>query len=180
MPTKQKGDEYELKMTGAGFSIERTVDESVAREIMSLVMGRAAGDGGGNAARKPGLNPGATLPDANTPKGFMSGKRPTTDMERVTCLGYFLAHYRDTNAFKTKELTNLNIEAAGPKLSNISATARNAVTQGLLALAGSGRKQVTERGEAVVAALPDRDKVAAALKEHRARKARKKRHRKAK
>jgi len=47
----------------------------------------------------------------------MSAKHPTTDMERVTCLGYFLTYSRETSAFKTTELTKLNTEAAGPKLS---------------------------------------------------------------
>src|SRR6516164_5632568 len=56
---------------------------------------------------------------------------------------------------------------------NISATARNAVAQGLLASAGGGQKQITERGEAVVGALPDRDKVKAALEEYKIRKPRK-------
>ena len=182
MATKQKEDVYKLKLTAAGVSIYRTVDETVARQIISLVMGGAAG-GAGNAAGNPGFAPaapGAAPTNSSTPKAFMSSKRPATDMERVTCLGYFLTHYRETNAFKTRELTKLNTEAAGPKLSNFLATARNAVSHGYLAVAGSGRKQITERGEAVVSALPDRDKVLAALKEHRVRKPRKKRGRKTK
>jgi hypothetical protein len=177
MAIKQKDDEFKLKLTGAGVSIDRTVDGAVAQQIMSLAM-RGAGAGAG--AGKLGIVPGVTPPDSSTPKAFMSAKRPTTDTERVTCLGYFLTHYSETSAFKTKELTKLNTDAAGPKLSNISATARNAVAQGFLAPAGGGRKQMTERGDAVVAALPDRDKVKAALEEHSVRKRRKRRTRKAK
>jgi hypothetical protein len=101
-------------------------------------------------------------------------------MERVTCLAFYLTHHKNTNAFKTKELTDLNIEAAQQKLSNASATARNAVGHGFLALAGGSRKQITPRGEAVVDALPDRDKVKGALADHKIRKPRKRRARKSK
>jgi hypothetical protein len=178
MSAKRNVDEYKLKLTGAGISIDRPVNETVARQIMTLVMG-GAGVGEGAAAGS-GFAPSPAPTNASTPKAFMSAKRPTTDMERVACLAYFLTHHRNTNAFKTKDLTDLNIEAAQPKLSNASATARNAVTHGFLALGGSGRKQITPRGEAVVAALPDRDKVKVALEDHKIRKPRKRRARKVK
>lgn len=173
MATKRDGDGYKLKLTGAGVSIERTVNELVARQVMGLVIGGGESDEG--QSPRPGTlggNSGRT--DASTPKAFMTGKRPTTDMERVTCLAYYLTHHRSTSAFKTKELTDLNIEAAQQKLSNPSATARNAVGHGFLSLAGGGRKQITARGEAVVDALPDREKVKSALSEHQIRKPRKK------
>lgn len=178
MTIKRDNDDYKLKLTGAGVSIDRTTNETIARQIMALVMGGAGV--GENLAARPGFIPGSAPTNSSTPKAFMAGKRPTTDMERVTCLAYFLTHYRNVNAFKTKELTDLNIEAAQQKLSNPSATARNAVAQGFLALAGSGRKQITQRGEAVVISLPDRDKVKAALEDHKVRKPRKRRARKAK
>jgi hypothetical protein len=77
-------------------------------------------------------------------------------------------------------LIDLNTEAAQPKMSNASVAARNAVQNQYLSLAGGGRKQITARGEAVVKALPDRDKVKSALEGHRVRKRRKPRARKAK
>ena len=135
-----------------------------------------AGDSEGQSA-KPTFSGPSGRADSNTPKPFMTGKRPTTDMEKVTCLAYYLTHHRGTNVFKTKDLSDLNIEAAQQKLSNPSATARNAVNHGLLTLAGGGRKQITPRGEAVVEALPDRDKVKAAMADHKLRKPRKKRSR---
>jgi hypothetical protein len=82
----------------------------------------------------------------------------------VTCLAYYLTHARSTQSFKTKELTALNTEAAGGKLSNISGTARNAVTKGFLSGAGAGNKQITARGEAIVEALPDRERLLPRLK----------------
>ncbi len=175
MAAKTEDESYKLKLTGAGVSIERSVDEGVARQIMELAMGGTGGGEGQSA--KPAFSGHSGRMDSSTPKAFMTVKKPTTDMEKVTCLAYYLTNHRGTNAFKTKELTDLNIEAAQQKLSNPSATARNAVNHGLLTLAGGGRKQITPRGEAIVEALPDRDKVKAAMADHRVRKPRKKRSR---
>lgn len=168
MTSKKEADGFKLKLTGSGVSIERTVGEIIARQIVGLVIG-----GGSVEQLKPGqdaMGPGLGPIDTNTPKAFMVARRPTTDMERVTCLAYFLTHARNTTSFKTKELTDLNMEAAQPRLSNPSATARNAVGYGFLAPAGGGRKQITPRGEALVKALPDREKVKAALDEYQIRK----------
>jgi len=99
-----------------------------------------------------------------TPKSFLVEKRPATDVERVTCLAYYLAKYRDTAQFKTKQLTELNKEAAQPKFSNAAVAVQNATVQNqFLSQAGAGSKQSTARGEAMVDALPDQEKVKAAL-----------------
>ncbi len=99
-------------------------------------------------------------------KQFMGQKQPKSDIERITCLAYYLTHYKQILHFKTIDLTHLNAEAAQPKLSNASFTARNAVSQQYLTPAGGGRKQITLRGEAVIEALPDRNAVQEALKQH--------------
>jgi hypothetical protein len=105
-----------------------------------------------------------------TPKQFMAQKKPKTDGERITCLAFYLTNYRQTQQFKTKDLTDLNTkEAAGPRFSNAAAAANNAMRDQYLAPAGGGQKQITIRGEALVNALPDREKVAAAMQEHPAR-----------
>jgi len=99
-----------------------------------------------------------------TPKAFFVEKRPVTDVERVTCLAYYLTHSRGTAQFKTKELSELNKEAAQPKFSNTAVAVRNATNQNqFLSQAGGGKKQITARGEAMVEALPDQEKVKAAL-----------------
>lgn len=180
MASKTSDSEYSLKLTGGGgISIDKIVTEPIALQILKLAMGDTnATPGAGAGLSAAGTGTASKSIDTSTPKAFMTAKHPTTDMERVTCLAYYLAHYRNTPAFKTNELTTLNTEAAGGRLSNVSSTARNAVTNGYLSAAGQGRKQIASRGEALVDALPDRDKVAAALEAHPARKPRKKRARK--
>jgi hypothetical protein len=99
-----------------------------------------------------------------TPKAFVAEKRPRTDVERVACLAYYLTHQRNITKFKTKDLTELNKEAAQPKMSNAAFAVTNATNSAYLAAAGSGQKQITARGEAVVMALPDDARVKEALK----------------
>lgn len=109
-----------------------------------------------------GTVPGAAAASASgTPKQFLGQKDPHTDVERMTCLAYYLTHYRGTAQFKTKELTDLNTEAAQPKFSNPADAATNAAKMKCLSLAGAGKKQITVHGEKLVEALPDREKVKA-------------------
>ena len=107
---------------------------------------------------------------AVTAKQFMAQKKPKTDAERITCLGYYLTHLRKIDKFKTKELTELNKEAAGAPFSNAAVAVSNAARDLYFAPAGGGLKQITTRGEAAVEALPDREKMKAALEEQPARK----------
>ncbi|MGD9736251.1 MAG: hypothetical protein AB7V58_11705 [Solirubrobacterales bacterium] len=94
------------------------------------------------------------------PKSFMADKQPETDIERVTCLGYYISKYRNQRVFKTADLTELNVEAAGRAIGNPAQAVDNATRKsGYLASAGKGLRQVTRVGEEVVEALPDRDKV---------------------
>lgn len=126
---------------------------------MSEPSGYKGNSGGGTAAKHSGGTPA----DAKgmTPKEFLREKKPHTDLERLTCLAFYLTNVRDTPHFKTEDITALNTEAAGAKFSNASATARNAVSQsGFLSHAGSGKKQLTPLGEDVVDALPDREAMA--------------------
>lgn len=158
---------YKLTLSGGPVSItEMEISNDVAAKIMRLVMPLSS-------EPAPGTPQGATAVFADngeelsvTAKQFMAEKQPKSDMERLTCLAYYLTHNKQVITFKTVELTHLNVEAAQPKLSNASATARNAVDQQYLALAGGGKKQITQRGEALVNALPDRNAVKEALTQH--------------
>lgn len=114
-----------------------------------------------------------------TPKQFINAKAPKTDVERVACLAYYLAHGRDQHAFKTADISKLNTEAAQPKLSNATVAIRNATTQSrFLAPAGRGQKQIAALGEKVVMALPNRDAVKEAMDSGKVRRRRTRRSKK--
>jgi len=109
-----------------------------------------------------------------SPKDFLHDKRPITDIERVACLAYYLANYRDTPHFKTLDLSALNTEAAQPKFSNASVAVDNARQAGLLVPATKGNKQISAAGEKFVELLPDRDAAREALRTYRPRRSSKK------
>jgi hypothetical protein len=98
-----------------------------------------------------------------SPKEFLREKSPVTDIERIACLGFYLTHYRDTPHFKTMDLSNLNTEAAQPKLSNAAFAVVNATNAGYLVQANKGSKQLSAAGELFVQALPDRDAAKATM-----------------
>jgi hypothetical protein len=100
---------------------------------------------------------------APTPKEFILGKQPQSDVERVACLAYYLTHYRDTRFFKTLDISQLNTEAAQVKFSNAAFAVNNATNYGYLVQATRGNKQLSAAGEQFVAALPDRDAAKAAM-----------------
>ena len=114
----------------------------------------------------------STSPES-PPKDFLFGKRPTTDVDRVACLAYYLTHYRDSARFKTTDISKLNTEAAQIKFSNPSAALNNAIRAGLLTSTARGERQLTAHGEKYVEALPDRTAARQFLTQARRRRARK-------
>ncbi len=144
---------------------------------IDLGVGPPSGAPSGSPAASSAVAPhvqGPPGPDGSgvTPKSFMDSKKPDYDIERATCLAYYLTHYRRMAAFTTRDLSAINTDARGRAFSNLSMAATNAVGAGYLAPAGRGKRRITDRGEAVVEALPDREKVAEALKAKRIRKKR--------
>lgn len=121
------------------------------------VIGPAGGLGG--ARSNPPTAPVATFSEkrAPSPKEFMLDKKPTSDVEKITCLAYYLTHFRDTPHFKTLDLSALNTEAAQAKLSNAAQAVDNATKRGMLAPAVKGMKQLSAFGELYVQRLPDRE-----------------------
>ncbi len=104
-----------------------------------------------------------------SPKQFLLEKSPRTDVERVACLGFYLAHYRDTPHFKTLDISKLNTEAAQVKFANAAYAVANATKMRYLAPAAKGTKQLSALGENFVLALPDREKAKAAMAQMRLR-----------
>lgn len=103
---------------------------------------------------------GDTSLGGQTAKQFLKAKQPKTDVQRIACLAFFLTHSRNQPHFKTADLTSLNIEAGGTRLTNPHLTVKNATNQNrYLAPVGSGAKQITTLGEDVVNALPNQEAV---------------------
>ena len=92
-----------------------------------------------------------------SPKDFIHDTAPQPDPERVTCLAYYLTHYRATPHFKTLDISKLNTEAAQVKFSNAAWSVENAAKKGLLVPAPRGHKQISSFGERFVLALPNRN-----------------------
>jgi hypothetical protein len=109
-----------------------------------------------------------------SPKEFLFKKKPRSDVERVACLGYYLAHYRDQQNFKTFDISQINTEAAQTKLSNPAQTVINATNYGYLAQAAKGMRQLSAAGEIFVETLPDREAASEAFTQSRSRKVSKK------
>lgn len=107
------------------------------------------------------------------PKNFLSEKEPSTDVERVACLAYYLTHYRETPHFKTLDISKLNTEAAQQKFSNPTQAMKNTERRGLLASVARGKKQLSATGEQFVEALPDIEAAKKVLRRKRQRRTRK-------
>ena len=107
-----------------------------------------------------------------SPKDFLFQKEPSTDVDRVACLAYYLTRYRETKHFKTVDISKLNTEAAQRKLANAASSVYKATQRGLLAPAPKGMKQITAVGERYVDALPDQAAAKAALGKRKMRRQR--------
>ena len=100
------------------------------------------------------------------PKEFLLAKAPGSDVERVACLAFYLAHYRSTATFTTADISVLNTEAAQSKFANPSQAIKNADRAGLVTYAGNGTRQLSAAGEQFVMALPDREAATELLKKY--------------
>lgn len=168
MPAKEVN---ELDAIKTAMEALQPLDEEGRRRALSYISDRLSiptGDAPGAE------DPGRQLPprvqvvpgDLATmePKAFLAAKNPQTDVERATVLAYYLTHARGERHFKTRDLTDLNTEAAGQRFSNTSVAVNNAIRQnGYLAPGPKGTRQITARGDEVVEALPDREALAAIL-----------------
>jgi hypothetical protein len=106
---------------------------------------------------------------APSAKEFLREKRPSTDVERVACLAYYLTHYMGIAQFKTLDVSKLNTEAAQLKFSNPTVAVDNATRAGLLVPATKGAKQISDLGELYVQALPDKEAARSAISHARRR-----------
>ncbi len=99
---------------------------------------------------------------------FVFHKKADKDVERVVVLAYYLEKHRGQPLFKTADIDKLNFEAAGRPFGNVQKTVNNATRRNYyFAPAGNGFKRLTPLGRLIAEALPDKEKVASTLKEHK-------------
>jgi hypothetical protein len=78
-----------------------------------------------------------------TPKQFIAQKKPSNNYERVACLAYYLANYRDMPHFKTSDINKVNTESAH-HFTNAAVFVMHATGRyHYLSAAGGGKKQIT-------------------------------------
>lgn len=174
MTDKEKTYKFSLSGSGGDVTVkDRPISEDKALRMLTIAMSNAETTGEdrlfGHSQPLRSDVAGTSHDSTLNPKIFMAQKKPSSEIERITCLAYYLTHHRSIPAFKTREITKINQEAAQPTFSNATIFARNAVQYGYLALAGQGNKQITALGDAVVNALPDREQVKAAIDEYKLR-----------
>jgi hypothetical protein len=182
MPTKGKTFSGEIEALSTVLEALADLDDAKRSWVLQTASARlnvAAPSPQQNVGvQGPAQAPGAAATGTEDPRQFVKLKNPQTDVQRVACLAYYLTHYRDQAHFKSRDLSTLNTEAAGPRV-NMSRAVNNATNQNrYLAAAGSGNKQISPLGEDVVNALPDQEKVTAAEQNQGRRKKRPGRKRK--
>lgn len=102
---------------------------------------------------------------AMSPKEFIQSKQPINDTERVACLAYYLKHYLHTSQFKSADITRVNREAGQRKFVSTTKAIGGALKQGYLnsSATGKGVRELSDTGELLVTALPDRQKASREL-----------------
>ena len=109
---------------------------------------------------------------------FIRAKKPTSDVQRVACLIYFLAKTTNKEGFISKEINQAHIDSGGSKI-NLPRALDNATRRSkFISNRGGKEKQLTPLGEDIVDALPDQQKVSDLIKEAGKRGSRKKRAKK--
>src|ERR1700733_12980442 len=105
---------YKISMTGSVIVPEKEISEEVALRVLALIMSSGAKHGETTGTDSSGsiIDSGETFMQGGelTPKAFMAKKRPSSEIERITCLAFYLTKHRNVSAFKTKDLTKLNTE----------------------------------------------------------------------
>lgn len=107
------------------------------------------------------------IPSDISIKEFMNIKKPIGFYERIACLGYYLEKMMGMDGFKTSDITQANKDARLHPMSNPTFFVNDATSKyGFLTPIGSGKKGISAKGESVVEALPDREKVRQILEEN--------------
>jgi len=121
--------------------------------------GKRAGNQTGNGDQ--------ALPADLSVKQFIALKKPVGFYEQIACLAFYLEKHHGLPSYKTIEITKANVDARANKIPNPSLYVANTKQKyGFLSPVGGAKVALSARGEALVAALPDREAVKAALEAH--------------
>jgi hypothetical protein len=169
--TRSEPEIDELQVLSVVVQSLRPLNDDSRRRLLQTVLTffgvdlRVGGNTQVAAQQQPAEQQAGTFSEDRTisPKEFLLEKKPSTEIERVACLGYYLTHYRDTPHFKTVDISKLNTEAAQVKFSNAARAVDNAAKAGYLVQASQGNKQLSAMAEQYVQALPDRAAAKAAV-----------------
>lgn len=160
----------EYSETDAMKDLERAldqIDESARRRVLNWAHSKY-GLGAPLTAPAPIAPPSLDPLNQSQAKGdiksFMSVKKPGNFYERVACLVYYREKVDKILEIKTADISKANTDARLSKLSNTALFVSDATRKyGYLTSIGHGKVALSSRGEAVVEALPDREKVKEAL-----------------
>lgn len=133
----------------------------------------AAFGGGNTSSGGPSSGEAEAAVSRNDIRGFIRQKKPTTDVERVACLVYFLSKTTGQSGFNSQAIGSAHVESGGSAI-NMPRALDNATRRSkYLSNRGAREKQLTPLGEDVVEALPNREAVAAIEADARQRKIKK-------
>jgi hypothetical protein len=185
MATKKKQDSTSALVTvvkaleGLSDTDKQWVLNSAASRWTLTVQTQTSGGEGTGGGTGGGAPAGANTPDAqaaitkNDVRAFIRAKKPATDVQRVACLGAYLAQTTGKHGFTSKDISAAHTTSGGSKI-NLTRALDNATRQSKYISNLSGReKQLTPLGEDVVAALPDQQAVKDVEKDSKGRRGRK-------
>ena len=158
---------------------QRVFDWIVLKHKVAVASPTGSSTGRGTSTNPPGNT---AIPADIKIKEFIALKKPEGFYERIACLAYYLEKYENKEGIKTIDITQANTDAKQTKLPDSSVYVNNAAKKeyGLLISIGKGKKSLSAKGEALVDALPDREKVGIVLQEHSSKKKTSKKRKKSK
>ena len=125
-----------------------------------------AGSGSGTGTIPGSVTGAAVAAQAGDPaiaakniKAFMRAKNPANDVQRVACLGFYIAETTSQAGFTAKQVADAHTNSGGSKF-NLSRAMDNATRSAkYLSNRTKHEKQLTTLGEDVVNALPNQQAV---------------------
>jgi hypothetical protein len=143
----------ELDVMQSVFAALSGLDRAAQRRVLTWINERFGAPAEAVDAR-PHKAPGSV-------KDFVAQKKPSTAMERMTCLVYWATVLEGGATATTRKVNDLNALAGGRSFSDAGSVGQSVVASKGWLTRSEGKWSLTEIGKATVLALPDRAAVAA-------------------